>query len=161
VRALEVFELTGRPISQWQSQFAQARPRRYPAFWLDWPRPILHARIEQRIETMMQQGLLEEVRRLAALPHPLGREARQALGYKELLGHVAGRTTLEEAVELLRIRTRQFAKRQMTWFRNLDECRALAVRADDSPDRIADRLCAFWSHPEPIREEGASDGSCR
>jgi tRNA dimethylallyltransferase len=71
---------------------------------------------------MMADGLLDEVRALRRLPRPLSREARQALGYKELLEHLDGRLGLGEAVELIRTRSRQFAKRQLSWFRGLAEC---------------------------------------
>jgi tRNA dimethylallyltransferase len=72
---------------------------------------------------MFAAGLVEEVRALRALPHPLGREAAQALGYKEVIGHLDGRSSLEETVALVQLRSRHFAKRQTTWFRHLPECR--------------------------------------
>jgi tRNA dimethylallyltransferase len=120
VRALEVWELTGRPISGWQTQW---RTRRTPGeegpprvLWLDLPRSELYARIDARVRTMIAQGLVEEVR---ALPRPLSREAAQALGYKEILDHLVGRCGLEDAIRLIQTRSRQFAKRQLTWFRHL------------------------------------------
>ena len=73
---------------------------------------------------MVTDGLVEEVRALAALPRPLSREAAQAVGYKELLDHLAGREGLDRALERIRVRSRQFAKRQRTWFRSLSGCRA-------------------------------------
>ena len=124
VRALEVWELTGQPISSYQSQWKEAPP---PAtdrvLWLDLPRPQLYARINERVEAMIVAGLVEEVRRLRDLPLPLSREASQALGYKELLDHLDGRATLAEAVEQIQTRSRQFAKRQLTWFRQMPQCR--------------------------------------
>ena len=91
--------------------------------WLDLPRVELYARIDERVRKMMEAGLLEEVRRLRALPHPVSREATQALGYKELFAYLEGQSSLEEAVLRIQMRSRNFAKRQITWFRHLPNCR--------------------------------------
>ena len=128
IRALEVWELTGRPISAWQSQWhrevdpaaGQEVPR---CLWLDLPREELYARINARVERMFATGLIEEVKVLRALPRPLSREALQALGYKEVMRHLEGRASREETVALVQLRSRRFAKRQITWFRHLPECR--------------------------------------
>jgi tRNA dimethylallyltransferase len=122
VRALEVWQLTGRPISAWQQQWSGERRRAHPVLWLDLPREELYARIDARVGRMMEAGLVDEVRALRRLPRPLSREAAQALGYKELFDHLDGRASLEEAVERIRARSRHFAKRQLTWFRHLPEC---------------------------------------
>jgi tRNA dimethylallyltransferase len=121
VRALEVFELTGRPISAWQTQWRG--PPAAEAVCLDLPRDELYRRIDERVLQMMRDGLLDEVRRLRELTPPLSREARQALGYKELLDHLDGRCPLDEAVGQVQARSRNFAKRQLTWFRHLPGCR--------------------------------------
>ena len=73
---------------------------------------------------MIADGLVEEVRVLRRLPRPLSREARQAVGYKEMFDHLDGRAGLEETVVRIQTRSRHFAKRQLTWFRRLPECRA-------------------------------------
>jgi tRNA dimethylallyltransferase len=129
VRALEVWELTGRPISSWQQQWQPAEPAPAATDWgnrclcLEVPRQTLYERINARVEQMMRQGLLDEVRALQRLDRPLSREARQALGYKELLDHLEGRSSLEEAVRQIQTRSRQFAKRQLTWFRHISQVR--------------------------------------
>jgi tRNA dimethylallyltransferase len=130
IRALEVWELTGRPISAWQTQWS-ARPSatdRGPprVLWLDLPRAELYARIDARVRGMIADGLVEEVRALLHLPRPLSREAAQALGYKEILAHLAGRSRLDEAIGLIQTRSRRFAKRQLTWFRHLPEGRPVS-----------------------------------
>src|SRR5262249_22003230 len=85
IRALEVWQLTGRPISAWQQEWRRggeadsASPGR--VLWLDLPRPELYARIDARVDRMLAAGLVEEVRALRALPRPVSREAKQALGY--------------------------------------------------------------------------------
>jgi tRNA dimethylallyltransferase len=128
IRALEVWELTGRPISSWQGQWrdqpsSAGQPGTPTCLWLDLPRADLYARINARVERMFAGGLVAEVRALQALPRPLSREAAQALGYKEVIGHLEGRASLAETVALVQVRTRNFAKRQVTWFRHLPECR--------------------------------------
>ena len=124
VRALEVHEATGRPMSQWQTQWAQ--PPGQPAdrcLCLDLPRAMLHERINARAERMMEEGLPQEAARLRALDPPPSREASQALGYKELFPWLDGLATRAQALALVQARSRQFAKRQMTWFRGMQGCR--------------------------------------
>jgi tRNA dimethylallyltransferase len=125
VRALEVFELTGRPLSSWQGQW-DAPPAGAPnrCLWLDLPRHILYSRIDARVDQMLTAGLVEEVRALRA--QPISREAAQALGYKELLPYLDGQEDLKAAAERLRTRSRRFAKRQLTWFRSLTCCRPVS-----------------------------------
>lgn len=126
VRALEVFTLTGRPISGFQQTWA-APPRRIPCVALDRPRTELYARIDQRVRNMLAGGWVEEVERLRS--HPLSKEAAQAVGYKELLAHLAGDGPgWDDTVSAIQTRTRQFAKRQLTWFRGLP---CVPVPADD------------------------------
>jgi tRNA dimethylallyltransferase len=124
VRALEVFELTGRPISAWQQQWSAAPSAAPRVVWLDLPRAELYERINRRVERMFSDGLVEEVRALRALPKPLSRAAGQALGYKEVFAYLDGGATLADTVALVQTRSRQFAKRQVTWFRHLPNCRA-------------------------------------
>jgi tRNA dimethylallyltransferase len=138
IRALEVWELTGRPISDWQQQWGGATPPQdqspltpdprplTPVLCLDVPRTELYARIDTRVRHMVDGGLVDEVRALRQLPRPLSREARQALGYKEMFDHLDGQATLEETITRIQTRTRNFAKRQLTWFRHLPECRPVS-----------------------------------
>src|SRR5262245_54510052 len=147
VRALEVHTLTGKPISAWQQTWdtpgftdaphAAPEPVRIPAVVLELPREVLYDRINRRVDLMLAVGWLDEVRRLRELPRPLSREARQALGYRELLEYLDGPGPgWDETVELVRTHTRQFAKRQLTWFRHL---RQLVPVPADAPD-VADRV---------------------
>jgi tRNA dimethylallyltransferase len=117
VRALEVHALTGRPFSDWRRAF-DAFDSVYPALavvGLDVPRDVLAARIAARVDAMVAGGLVEECRALADRG-PLSVTARQAIGYAEVLDHLAGRCTLAEAVERTVARTRRFAARQRRWF---------------------------------------------
>ena len=128
IRALEVFEKTGQPISRLQQQFDEGRTaEQCRVFVLDWPRGELAARIDRRVEQMFAAGLVEEVRGLLAGPAPLSKTARQAVGYREVIEHVEGRCGLAETIALVGLHTRQLAKRQGTWFRSLSECRSVSV----------------------------------
>lgn len=123
IRALEVWELTGKPISAWQTQW-KATPSAGPArcLVLDRPREELYQRIDARVLQMIDDGLVEEARALRRLGRPLSREAAQALGYKEMFAHLEGQASLEQTVQLIQKRSRHFAKRQLTWFRHMPEC---------------------------------------
>ena len=143
IRALEVFQLTGTPISVHQRQFERPRPEAIGrVFVLDWPREVLYRRIDERVDAMVAAGLLDEVRRLANGPQELSRTARQALGYRETLEHLAGESDWPSTVAAVKTHTRQFAKRQLTWFRSLEECRPIAVTESDAPRSIAQRIYA-------------------
>jgi tRNA dimethylallyltransferase len=144
VRALEIYELTGRPMSAWQRQFDKPLPRRLAPLWLDLPRPELYDRINRRVVQMMHDGWLDEVRRLTQLSHPLSKEARQALGYKELITHLESGMSLAETVAQIQTRSRQFAKRQLTWFRNLEDCSPLPIGPAEATEMIADRVLHAW-----------------
>ena len=99
-----------------------------------------HERIERRVDRMLAEGLVEEVRELLADPRGLSQTARQALGYREIIDCLAADGALEDAVAQIKLKTRQFAKRQHTWFRNLEECRAVEITGSESPAGIVDRI---------------------
>lgn len=118
IRALEYFYLTGQRISEHnerEKQKANAYRSRY--FVLNDDRERLYARIEQRIDEMLEEGLVDEVKRLRDMGCHRGMVSMQGLGYKEILAYLDGEMTLEQAVETLKRDTRHFAKRQLTWFR--------------------------------------------
>ncbi len=141
IRALEVYEMTGQPISALQAQFEIGRSaEECRVFVLDWPRAELHQRIQQRVEEMFAAGLVHEVRGLLAANQPLSKTARQAVGYREVIDHLNGHYSLAEAVELVDRHTRQLAKRQNTWFRSLSECRFFAMHQGLSPAEVGDDL---------------------
>lgn len=139
VRALEVHELTGRTISSFRDEATPDEAARR-VFWLDRDRADLHRRINARTDGMIEAGWAEEAARLARLEPPLSRTARQGLGYGELIDAAEGRVPLPDAVERIKARTRQFAKRQCTWFRNLPECVRVPVPEGETPEETAVRL---------------------
>ncbi|MEN6558648.1 MAG: tRNA (adenosine(37)-N6)-dimethylallyltransferase MiaA [Thermoguttaceae bacterium] len=140
VRALEVFQKTGRPISQWQRQFDVERSTdECRVFVLQWSREDLALRIQRRCRQMFDDGLVEEVRGLLARG-PFSRTARQAVGYREVIEHFEGRRGLTETIALVEQHTRQLAKRQETWFRSLSECRATPLAEPFDAAEIARRI---------------------
>jgi tRNA dimethylallyltransferase len=141
IRALEVNRLTGRPLSHLQTQFDEtADESQGRVFGLEWPRPELHERIERRVVSMFEQGLVEEVERLCREHSALSRTASQAVGYREVLEFLRGARSLDETIALVQARTRQFARRQETWFRGLTECRRVAMREAEDPSETARRI---------------------
>jgi tRNA dimethylallyltransferase len=147
IRALEVFQLTGTPISVHQQQFEAVRTEAVGrVFVLDWPRDELYQRIDRRVDAMIADGLIDEVRRLAAAPQSLGRTARQALGYREVLEHLAAGPDLATTIEAIKTHTRQFAKRQLTWFRSLAECRTIPLSGNVDPRDVAEQIFAQLQH---------------
>lgn len=138
VRALEVYRLTGRPISEHQRHFEQVRAEAIGrTFVLDWPREELYRRINERVDGMLAAGLIEETRRLLAAGKSLGRTAAQSLGYCEVLEHLAGKIDEPTAADAIKQNTRRFAKRQMTWFRSLAECTLLPMSDGATPADVA------------------------
>jgi len=158
IRALEVFELTGRPISQWQRQFETGRPaEECRVFVLQWPKQELNARIDARVDAMFAAGLIDETRELISGPLPLSRTARQAVGYREVIEHLAGQRDLPATIELVKLRTRQFAKRQATWFRSLSECRFVQMSREIDVAEVAERIAATRNHRD-IENTGEEKG---
>ncbi len=122
-RALEVYELTGEPISSWQTQWHSAALSTPPAgrrdvilLGLDWPAEEINRRINSRVKKMVEMGLVDEVRTLWQTGH-LGRQAREALGYKQILEFLEGRSGLEDAAEQTKIESRRYARKQRTWLK--------------------------------------------
>lgn len=118
IRALEYHRQTGGRISE-HNEEQRRRPSPYNCayFVLTRPREELYARIDQRVDQMMAEGLLDEVRALREMGYRRGMVSMQGLGYKELLAYLDGECNLEEAVTRIKRDTRHFAKRQLTWFR--------------------------------------------
>jgi tRNA dimethylallyltransferase len=143
IRALEVREKTGRSITELQQQFDRARPAdACRVFALQWPRGELSARIDARVDAMFAAGLVDEARALLARPQPLSRTASQAVGYREVIDYLGGVRGLDETIALVKLRTRQFAKRQMTWFRSLSECRGVPMTVGFDPRNIARQIAS-------------------
>lgn len=147
IRALEVFESSGTAISARQVHFHAPPPQRGLVFCLDCARDVLYTRIDARVRRMFEFGFVEEVRQLLTLPSPLSRTARQALGYREVIDHIVNGSEVDCVIETLQRRSRQFAKRQLTWFRHISECRWVAL-STESVQVIADRIRESLGGPD-------------
>ena len=118
IRALEFYEKTGTPISAHnETERAKQSPYGFAYFVLTDRREHLYERIDARVDAMMEQGLLDEVKRLRDMGYTRDLVSMQGLGYKELLAYLDGECSLDEAVYIIKRDTRHFAKRQLTWFR--------------------------------------------
>jgi tRNA dimethylallyltransferase len=113
IRALEVFETTGKPFSSFRTSAINKRPFNIIKFGLNLPREILYQRINQRVDIMVEQGLIDEVKALLPYRHL---NALNTVGYSELFDYFDGKIDLTRAIELIKQNTRHFAKRQLTWF---------------------------------------------
>lgn len=139
VRALEVYQKTGQPISELQTQFGKRRPQyRRRMVALRHGREHLRSRIDARIEHMFEEGLIEEVK--ALLIRGLGRTASQAIGYREVARLIAGEVSLEDAKSEMRHRTWQLARRQMTWLRSFPDMQFYDVAPDEEVEKTADAV---------------------
>ncbi|MDD5382651.1 MAG: tRNA (adenosine(37)-N6)-dimethylallyltransferase MiaA [Candidatus Margulisbacteria bacterium] len=124
IRALEVYELTGRPISHSQATRDPGLVTRDQLLiGLNLPREELYSRIDQRVDSMIEKGLIEEVTGLLAKGYSKELPSFQALGYKEAVEYLAGKWTKEQMIAELKKRTRHFARRQMTWFKRFNNVR--------------------------------------
>ncbi len=139
VRALEVFYLTGKPISEMQTQWARESRGDGILLCLNRERDDLYKRIEQRIDHQIAAGWVDEVKRLLEQGLDRNPSAMQAAGYRELVAHSRGESTLAETVTLIKARTRQLARRQLTWFRREAGLNWLEIGRTEPPTETASR----------------------
>lgn len=144
IRAIEVYRATGQPMSHQQTEFEEGRPAEAcRVFVLQRSREEQYERINARVDQMLARGLLDEVKQLTSGGRSLGRTASQAVGYREALAHLNGELNVETMTERIKTRTRQFAKRQGTWFRSLSECRFVPISLEEDAESIAERVIAL------------------
>ena len=149
IRALEYYEKTGEKISLHnESERAKTSPYNFFYYVLNTDRPILYERIEKRIDQMIDEGLVDEVKKLKKMGCKRDSVAMQGLGYKEILAYLSDEISLEEAVRILKRDTRHFAKRQLTWFR-----RERNVRFLNLPEYDNDPLAVLKHILEEIDKE--------
>ncbi|MBI3315373.1 MAG: tRNA (adenosine(37)-N6)-dimethylallyltransferase MiaA [Candidatus Omnitrophica bacterium] len=145
IRALEVYHLTQKPISEQHPRRKGIRERiPHRIFLLDRKRDDLYARIDARSEAMVDDGLVGEVKKL--LKKKLGKTARMALGVREIESVLEGKSTLEEAKELLKKNTRRYAKRQLSWFRHERGVENVPIGSEETPAETADKILKLWSN---------------
>ncbi len=136
IRALEVFKLTGIPFSR-QEQTEDTSKFRYRVATLTMDRAILYARIEQRVDEMLKDGLMQEIQGLLDTGVPADTQAMKAIGYKELIPVLRGEVPLDQAVPLLKQNTRHYAKRQLTWMRREEDVCWVDSLQEDAYERLS------------------------
>jgi len=139
IRALEVHALTGRPISALRREHRND-PTPAARFGIRWARSALAERIEARIRQQLEDGFLEEARALLGAGLPPDAPGLHTLGYRELLAHLKGDASLDEAVATIALRTRQLAKRQETWFRRVPHVRWFTLTSPDAFPAVASAI---------------------
>jgi len=149
IRALEVFEITGKPISELQVQWDRQRKYECVFIGLRRLREDQSHRTNQRVLRLIEEGLEQEVRSLLAEPKPLSNTARKAVGYAEMIRYVQGELTLSQVIEQVKINTRHLAKSQRTWFKRFHDVEWIDVGPDDLAADVAktlmDRRGSLWS----------------
>ena len=136
--------LTGHPLSYWQ-QAARARAAIDPWYIaLTVPRPVLHQRIARRAEEMIRRGLIEEVASVLADGHAAAAPGLDGIGIREAVEYLHGRRPRESVAEAISVSTRQYAKRQQTWFRHQLEGTVLTLDATRPPERLAAEIAEAW-----------------
>jgi tRNA dimethylallyltransferase len=150
IRAVEVIRLTGKKFSEqraeWKAESGKRKAEKF--FCVSRTSEDLHTRINARVDEMFRRGLVAETERL--LKHGLAenKTAMQAIGYRQVAEHLRGERALAETVELVKSRTRQFAKRQLTWFRRHGNCEWIELQPGEPPEKIAEKICrAIQSSP--------------
>jgi tRNA dimethylallyltransferase len=152
LRALEVYEETGKTITQHNLETQQVADK-YDPLWLGLtfePRQVLYDRIDLRVDLMLEQGLLQEIETLLSLGVPKTATALQAIGYKEFLPVLEGEIPLEAAVETVKQESRRYAKRQLTWFRRNPKIHWLTQHPGQDPQEVlqqARALAASFDSP--------------
>lgn len=151
IRALEVYELTGRPISSFQRQWDAPQPADdWLVIGLRRGKDIESIRMNARVKRMIDDGLREEVAALLAEPKPLSKQAAAAIGYAEMIAHLQGKMDLDETIEQIKINTRRFAKAQRTWFKTFRNVHWLDIAEEDTVRTVLPKTLA-------ILEKGTSE----
>jgi len=143
IRALEVYKITGKPISSLQKQFNAEKPLRdWTIIGLRREKAEENKRINARVKRMISAGLVDEVQSLLAEESAKGglsKQARCAIGYSEIIDYLLGRITLEDAIELIKKNTRRLAKNQRTWFKTFPDVKWIDIEAEEPGEKIFSR----------------------
>jgi tRNA dimethylallyltransferase len=145
MRALEVFHLTGEPIWKFQGSYSRETDLNFIQYGLNWERTILYRNIEKRVNDMIANGLVDEVKNILTMGYSKNRNALNTVGYKEIISYLENEITLERAIELIKRNTRHFAKRQMTWFRKDERINWLQITSESDLDNAAQIILKDFS----------------
>ncbi len=140
MRALEVFHLTGKPIWQFHQKYEREERFNFVQFGIEWERSKLYDRINNRVESMIADGLVDEVKKILEMGYSSNLNSLITVGYKEIIEYMSGSITLERAIELIKRNTRRYAKRQLTWFRKDERIEWIKFNDDTDFSNVADYI---------------------
>ncbi len=142
MRALEVLRATGEPIWKHHQIQSDQKEKKYnfKQFGLNWDRKILYENIDDRVDEMVENGFVEEVKNNLEKGYDKNLNSLNTVGYKEIIQYLEGEISLERAIELIKRNTRHYAKRQMTWFRKDERINWFAINDISELDQIAKKI---------------------
>lgn len=140
MRALEVFHISGEPIWKFHEKHKRVSGIKFQQFGLFWEREVLYENIENRVDKMIENGLVEEVQSILSRGYNKKINSLNTVGYKEIISHLEGDYTLERAVELIKRNTRHYAKRQMTWFRKDERIEWIKINSENDLEGVAEKI---------------------
>ena len=146
LRALEVFYITGKPISQWHQEQHTEPPFFVHQYALDWDRNELYKRIDKRVEEMIAAGFIEEVQNISKRGYSRNLNSLNTVGYSEMFDYLEGKRSLPDATESMKRNTRRFAKRQLTWFRADKRVKWVPLEGETKLDTIAEKIATAFSN---------------
>ena len=140
LRALEVFYSTGKPIWEFHEKQEREINIEFKVYGLNWKREILYENIEHRVDSMIDKGLIEEIKYILVKGYSKSVNSMNTVGYKEIISYLEGEIPLEKAVDLIKRNTRRYAKRQMTWFRGVEGLKWFDVSTFDDLENISKEI---------------------
>jgi tRNA dimethylallyltransferase len=140
LRALEVYYLTGQPIWKFHEKQERKIDIEFKMYGLNWKREVLYINIELRVDSMLVNGLIEEIKYILDKGYSKSLNSLNTVGYKEIISYLEGEISLERAVDLIKRNTRRYAKRQMTWFRKMEGMQWIDVSSFDDLNNISEEI---------------------
>jgi len=151
IRALEVFSVSGKPISDLHDNCTEKSPFFPLMVLLEWERPVLYDRINRRVDAMIEHGLIEEVHKLLSMGYNKYLNSMDSVGYKEVVSYLEGEITVDEMTELIKRNTRRYAKKQITWFRRDKRFVHLDIKHCDSFHDIAQHILSLLGFQHEVQ----------
>ncbi len=140
MRALEVFQISGKPISEFQKEYNRESDIKFDQYGLNWDREILYKNIENRVDEMIDLGLVDETKKILMMGFSDSCNSLNTVGYKEIISYLNKEISLERAIELIKRNTRRYAKRQMTWFRKDERIKWFDIASKEDLEKAAENI---------------------
>jgi tRNA dimethylallyltransferase len=146
IRGLEVYKLTGKPISSFKQQWDESKIVDWKIIGLHREKSVENHRINMRVKKMMDEGLVDEVKTLLSKPKPLSKQAKAAIGYSEIIDYLENKMDLEKTVERIKINTRRLAKHQRTWFKRFTSVNWLDIDENQTKNEILQKTLELMNN---------------